>query len=332
MKRIFLLGLAAAAVLASCEKKTIDVQVPEHQKAEEGHYVTRTLVLGEQTKATTAFSGEELINDATIFVYQKNNETGTVIDYERQYITGNTTSFDLYFSDQTEYTYSFAVWANMGELTDEPVAGEILFSNEKVDDIQMRGTVEDVAEADASIITISLVRYVGKTIINKIELDWTHKMNALKTFEIVDIYVSDAAETDATGAPAYYNLDCVFTTSSMDGFLYDGVNEVLADEGVYDTDYFFYAYESADTELVIKAELDNEVMYYHFPISPADNTVKAYNVKICQIGAEDPDGELPEEAIVVSAVTLTVEAWGEQADADVSFESGSVDVVDQVNP
>lgn len=130
MRKIFYSGLMALAVLCSCNKQVIEAPVQQPQQDETGRYVKKSLHIGNMTKATASFAEENAINDATIFVYQKNNETGTTIDYEVKYITGNTTDFNLYFSDQTEYTYSFAVWANMGELTDEPVAGDILFADE----------------------------------------------------------------------------------------------------------------------------------------------------------------------------------------------------------
>lgn len=288
---------------------------------ENGRHVTKTVVLGDVTKASASFADEAKINDATVFVYQKNNETGTVIDYDRKYVTGNTVDFDLYFSDQTDYTYSFAAWVNMGELADEPVAGDILFEDEKDNDLMMRGEANDVAEADAEEVSISVVRYVGKVMVADIKLNWTNKQNALKTFELIDIYVANAGDSDATLPVAAYNVDGVFTTSAMDGFLYDDMGAaVLADAGIYDQDHVFYAYDAATTEIVIQAELDDEVMYYHFPIAPADNTFKSYSIEIKQIGAEDPLGELPEETIVVSTVTLSVEGWSNQADEDIVFQ------------
>lgn len=311
----------AAVAVVSCNKVTVNVDPQVPQKDETGRYVQKSVSLGNLTKATASFADEAKINDATIFVYQKNNETGAVIDYERKYITGDNTTFDLYFSDQTDYTYTFAAWVNMGDIADEPVAGDILFADEKNNDLMMRGKTENVAEADAETVSISVVRYVGKVMVADIKLDWKHKMNALKTFELIDIYVANAGDSDADVPVAAYNVDGVYTSGAMDGFLYDSMcASVLADGATYDQDHVFYAYDAATTEIVIKAELDDEVMYYHFPIAPADNTYKSYSVTIKQIGAEDPLGELPDETIVVSAVTLSVEGWSNQADGDIVFE------------
>lgn len=333
MKKIYFSGLMALALLCSCNKEVVNSPVVKPAEDATGHYVTRSVVIGDATtKATSAFAGEEAINDATIFVYQTNVETGTTIDYERKYISGNTTTFDLYFSDQTEYQYSFAVWANMGDLADEPVAGDIKFADEKDDDLQMRGETNNVKEADAETVGVSLVRYVGKTIIDGITLDWTHDMNALKTFEILEIYVANAAADDAAAPVATYNLNGVYNeeAAQINHFLWDDVASYVLDNGAkYSQAHYFYAYESATTEVVIKAELDDEVMYYHFPINPTDNTVKQYSVTIKQIGASDPLGELPEETIVVSTVTLSVEEWGNQTPGDVSFEGGDVTVTDR---
>lgn len=327
MKRFFIAAMAAAALVA-CNKE-VDVKVETPAEDLTGHYVTKSVVLGngKTTKATASFADEAKINDATIFVYQTNNETGKTIDYEVQYVTGNTAEFQLYFSDQTVYTYSFAVWVNMGALDEEPVAGEIVFADEKNNDLMMRGGIEDVAEADAEEIAISVKRYVGKVQIADIKLDWNFKKNALKTFELLEIYVANAAEDDSETPVAAYNVDGVYATSAMDGFLWDNMGQtVLADMGTYEQDHVFYAYDvpavspALGTEVVIKAQLDEEVMYYHFPIAPADNTYKSYSVTIKQAGAEDPLGELPEETIVVSTVTLNVEGWETQADGEIVFE------------
>lgn len=320
MKKYFIIAIMAFAAAAACNKVVVNEQ-PAVKEDLTGHYVTKTVTLGNETKATASFADEAKINDATVFVYQKNNETGTVIDYDVKYVTGNTVDFDLYFSDQTVYTYTFAAWVNMGELTDEPVAGDIFFADEKSDDLMMRGKTEDVAEADAEAVTVPVTRYVGKVMVADIKLDWKHKMNALKKFELIDIYVANAGDSDAATPVAAYNLDGAYVSSAMDGFLYDSMASFeLADGATYDQDHVFYAYDAASTEIVIKAELDDEVMYYHFPIAPADNTYKSYSITIKQIGAEDPLGELPEETIVVSTVTLTVEGWNNQADGEIVFE------------
>lgn len=321
MKRIFLAAMAVAA-LASCNKSEVVDQKPSQVEDLNGRYVAKSIVLGgPASKATASFADEDKINDATIFVYQTNKETGVTIDYDVQYVTGNVAEFQLYFSDQTEYSYDFAAWVNMGELDDEPVAGEIVFADERNDDLMMRGTTTGVLEASAEEVSIPVTRYVGKTQISDITLDWKFKKNALKTFKLLDIYVANAAKDDSEVPVAEYNLDGVYTASSMDGFLYDPMNQyILADEAKYETSHVFYAYDAATTEVVIKAELDGEVMYYHFPITPADNTYKAYSLTIKQAGAQEPLGELPEETIVVSTVTLNVEGWITSEKEDVVFE------------
>lgn len=328
MKKIFFAVMAVAA-LAACNKNALPEQKPSQVEDLTGHYVTKSVVLGDtgKTKATESFADEAKINDATIFVYQTNVETGNTIDYHVEYISGATAEIELYFSDQTEYTYTFAAWVNMGELADEPVAGDIIFADEKNDDLMMRGITEDVAELGSETVSIPVTRYVGKVMVADITLDWKFKKNALKTFELVEIYVANAGKDDSETPVAEYNLNGVYTSTAMDGFLYDSMNDfVLADEATYEQDHVFYAYdvpataEALGTEVVIKAKLDGEEMYYHFPITPSDNTFKAYNITIKQAGAEEPLGELPEETIVVSTVTLAVEGWSTSANEDVVFE------------
>ena len=317
-----LFAIMAVAAMVSCNKTPVSEGSQAQGEDQTGRYVTKSVVFGkETTKALASFADEDKINDATIFVYQKNTETGTTIDYEVKYISGNSAEFQLYFSDQTVYTYSFAVWVNMGELTDEPVAGDIIFSDEKNDDLQMRGTKNNIGEADSETISIPVTRYVGKVMVSEINLDWKFKKNALKTFELLDIYVANSAETDAVAPSPAYNVNGVFTSTAMDGFLYDSMNQtVVADEGKYEQDHIFYAYETESTEIVIKAQLDGEEMYYHFPIKPEDNTFKSYKITIKQAGASEPLGELPEETIVVSTVTLSVEGWNNQEEGDIVFE------------
>ena len=321
MKNIYSFILLSLLAFVSCNK--ISDETPGvREDGKGGRYVTQSFVIGDPfTRSTSSFTDEAKINDATIFVYQKNMSTGVMIDYDRKYVKTNTVSFDLYFSDQTEYQYSFAVWVNMGDLADEPTDGAVKFANEVKNDIQMRGTLNNLTEDNVGTISIPVVRYVGKVNIQEIKLNWKNTQNSLKTFKLLEVYVANAATDDSANPSVGYNSNGVRSASTMDGFIYDNMGSTtLTNTGTYTTDHIFYAYDHPSTEFVIKASLDGQVMYYHYPIEPADNTYKAYNVEIKQAGSTTPLGELPEESIVVSTITLSVQGWNNLGSKDVIFQ------------
>ena len=314
MRKILSFAAIAAFVLgcSSCNKQA----VPEQGEGTVIKTVSVDLGGSTRTRAASALAGEATINDATLFVWQHNGVSEPVL-YAKTYAEATVFNFDLMFSDQTEYTYTINAWANMGELSAEPADSEVLFSNESADGVQMKGSKTGITQATAESVTIDMQRYVGKITVSEVAVEWTNEQNALQEFTLKSMYIANAGDK-AEGAVAAYNVGGTYVSSTMDAMLYSPVSSVIADGAKYSTPQMMYAYGSGTTELVLECELGGQTMYYHVPYEPEANTHRAFKLTIRQSGADEPLGELPEEAIVANVTTLNVLGFDESED-DVDF-------------
>lgn len=290
------------AGIVGCQKQTV-----EAPSLREGEVVkTFSVNLGDRaTRASSALSGEGAIDDATLFVWQHNGSTDETILFQKAYAESSTFEFSLLFSDQTEYTYTINAWVNMGELTEEPADGAILFSNEEATGLQMKGSKSGIDQSSASAVTIDIKRFVGKITVAEVALEWTNDQNALQDFTLKNIYVANAGDK-AEGATATYNVGGVYASTAMDAMLYSPVNSVIANGAAYSTPQMMYAYGSGSTAIVLECDLGGQTMYYHLPYEPEWNTHRLFRFTVRQAGAETPLGDLPEEAIEASVTTLNV--------------------------
>ena len=311
MKRFLTFAAIAAFVLgcSSCNKQV----VPEQGEGTVIKTVSVDLGGSTRTRAASALAGEATINDATLFVWQHNGVSEPVL-YAKTYAEATVFNFDLMFSDQTDYTYSINAWANMGELDAEPADSEVLFSNESTDGVQMKGSRTGITQATAESVTIDMQRYVGKITVSEVAVEWTNEQNALQEFTLKSMYIANAGDK-AEGAAAAYNVDGTYVSSAMDAMLYSPVNSVIADGAKYSTPQMMYAYGSGTTALVLECELGGQTMYYHVPYEPEANTHRAFKLTIRQLGADEPLGELPEEAIVANVTTLNVLGFDEDEES-----------------
>ena len=311
MRKILSFAAIAAFLLgcSSCNKQA----VPEQGEGTVIKTVSVDLGGSTRTRAASALAGEATINDATLFVWQHNGVSEPVL-YAKTYAEATVFNFDLMFSDQTEYTYTINAWANMGELAAEPADGEVLFSNESADGVQMKGSKTGITQAIAESVTIDMQRYVGKITVSEVAVEWTNEQNALQEFTLKSMYIANAGDK-AEGAVATYNVGGTYSASAMDAMLYSPVSSVIADGAKYSTPQMMYAYGSGTTELVLECELGGQTMYYHVPYEPEANTHRAFKLTIRQAGADEPLGELPEEAIVANVTTLNVLGFDEDEES-----------------
>ena len=311
MKKFLTFAAIAAFVLgcSSCNKQA----VPEQGEGTVIRTVSVDLGGSTRTRAASALAGEATINDATLFVWQHNGVSEPVL-YAKTYAEATVFNFDLMFSDQTEYTYTINAWANMGELDTEPADNAVLFSNESADGVQMKGSRTGITQATAESVTIDMQRYVGKITVSEVAVEWTNEQNALQEFTLKSMYIANAGDK-AEGAAAAYNVDGTYVSSAMDAMLYSPVNSVIADGAKYSTPQMMYAYGSGTTALVLEFELGGQTMYYHVPYEPEANTHRAFKLTIRQTGADEPLGELPEEAIVANVTTLNVLGFDEDEES-----------------
>ena len=311
MKKFLTFAAIAAFVLgcSSCNKQAL----PEQSEGTVIKTVSVDLGGSTRTRAASALAGEATINDATLFVWQHNGVSEPVL-YAKTYAEATVFNFDLMFSDQTEYTYTINAWANMGELSAEPADSDVLFSNESADGVQMKGSKTGITQATAESVTIDMQRYVGKITVSEVAVEWTNEQNALQEFTLKSMYIANAGDK-AEGAVAAYNVGGTYVSSTMDAMLYSPVSSVIADGAKYDTPQMMYAYGSGTTELVLECELGGQTMYYHVPYEPEANTHRAFKLTIRQAGADEPLGELPEEAIVANVTTLNVLGFDEDEES-----------------
>ena len=311
MKKFLTFAAIAAFALgcSSCNKQV----VPEQGEGTVIKTVSVDLGASTRTRAASALAGEATINDATLFVWQHNGVSEPVL-YAKTYAEATVFNFDLMFSDQTEYTYTINAWANMGELAAEPADGEVLFSNESADGVQMKGSKAGITQATAESVTIDMQRYVGKITVSEVAVEWTNEQNALQEFTLKSMYIANAGDK-AEGAVATYNVGGAYVSSAMDAMLYCPVSSVIADGAKYTTPQMMYAYGSGTTELVLECELGGQTMYYHVPYEPEANTHRAFKLTIRQAGADEPLGELPEEAIVANVTTLNILGFDEDEES-----------------
>ena len=311
MRKILSFAAIAAFVLgcSSCNKQA----VPEQGEGTVIKTVSVDLGGSTRTRAASALAGEATINDATLFVWQHNGVSEPVL-YAKTYAEATVFNFDLMFSDQTEYTYTINAWANMGELAAEPADSEVLFSNESADGVQMKGSRTGITQATAESVTIDMQRYVGKITVSEVAVEWTNAQNALQEFTLKSMYIANAGDK-AEGAVATYNIGGTYSASAMDAMLYSPVSSVIADGAKYSTPQMMYAYGSGTTALVLECELGGQTMYYHVPYEPEANTHRAFKLTIRQAGADEPLGELPEEAIVANVTTLNVLGFDEDEES-----------------
>ena len=314
-KSFYAAVLAAFSLLAACNK----VQQLEPTGSSAGDFFKTVKVdLGAATKAVS----ESAVNDATLFVYQNNGKTGESILYHQVYGPGSTFEVDLLFSDQTTYTYDIKAYANMGELAAE--GGEVLFTGESESGLQLHGQSLSVGEADASAVTVDMSRYVGKVTVSKVAVDWTND-HGQQDLKLVSVYLANVP--GKVGGEPEYNVDGGFVSSAMDALIYRPVGSEIADGESYTTAQSMYGYAGTDCALVLECELAGEKMYYHVPYSPEANTHRAFRITIRQNGADTPLGELAQEAIEVSVVTLNVLGFDDsEQEVDFGSDNGNVDL------
>ena len=311
MKKILFMAvsLAAAFSLVSCE------ETPEIQ----GRTFTKNIQvdLGAETRAIS----ESTINEATLFVYQKNNNTGETVLFDKK--SGSETQFDfeLIFSDAVQYTYDIKAYANMGNLQAEPE--EILFSNENEEGLQFHGELGSINETSESSVTIDMIRYIGKITIKKIELSMPENIT-VSDFIINSIYLANVAEK--VGGEAYYNTDGYHTVTPMDSFLYKELDMYLGTDGYFTGTETLYGYATENSYLMIDCSMGGKQMYYRVPFTSSANVNSVYNISICELGSETPFGEPMTDSIIATKVLYNVVDYATNKGTVTIGDKGSTDV------
>ena len=255
-------------------------------------------------KSTTSASGEFSINEATVFVYQTDGSTGIESLYDVIHTDSESIDVPLLFNGQTEYTYRFEAYANMGEKTQEP--SEVLFSQESAEGFQMHGTLDGIGQSTATEAVVPLERYAGRVIVESVKLSWKQSENSSQDFTLKRLWLENTAET--YGGAASYNLGGTYTECPMDQFLLSEVNQVIGNGSSYDISHYLYGYGAEGSALVLECEWAGRTMYYHLDCELASNRSMNYRLTIHQTGAETPLGEITDDALT-NAGSLSATEW-----------------------
>lgn len=292
----------------SCQVQVI----PDATFVPEGEFRSVTVCLDKpETRASLSASGENVIVDATVFVWQRNQATGIEVLYGKSYGVMDSFSFDLLFSDAIDYYYRFEAYVNMGELDAVPDVEDVLFMDESTSAFQMTGSSAAVNRDNSGSVVIDMKRYVGKITVGSVTLDWLNKRNSFTDFTLKNVYVANAG-FDASGSLAgYNNISGAYLFSEKDVMLYSPVDAVIPDGGVYDTAQYMYAYGSGSTAIVLECDHGGEIMYYHVPYEPERNSHCVFEFIVHQKGADEPLGALPDEAVEVYVSSVNVFEWVE---------------------
>ena len=170
MKRIHFFAASAAAMicLGACNKNLAPAGT--HETSEDFIKDFSLSLFNDAVKSSTSAAGESTIEEATVFVYQKNGSTDEETLYQTVYTRTGDINVPLLFNNLTEFTYRFDAYANLGELSQKP--DDVLFSNETEERFQMHGTLEEVSQEDASEATVQMKRYAARVIVNSVKLNW----------------------------------------------------------------------------------------------------------------------------------------------------------------
>ena len=293
MKRIHSFAACAAAIicLGACNKNLAPAGTPE---VSEDFIKEFSLSLSnDAVKSSAAAAGESVIEEATVFVYQKNGSTDEETLYQTVHTRTGDINIPLLFNNLTEFTYRFDAYANLGELSQKP--DDILFSNEAAERFQMHGTLEEVSQEDVAQATVQMKRYAARVIVNSVKLNWKNEVNASQAFTLKRIWLANTAEV--SGGNASYNLGGVWSSSQMDGFLISEVNQVIGHGEKYDIPHYLYGYGAEGSSLVLECQWAGRTMYYHVDCPLSANSSTIYNFSIHQTGSDEPLGDITDDAL-----------------------------------
>ena len=293
MKRIHFFAASAAAMicLGACNKNLAPAGT--HETSEDFIKDFSLSLFNDAVKSSTSAAGESTIEEATVFVYQKNGSTDEETLYQTVYTRTGDINVPLLFNNLTEFTYRFDAYANLGELSQKP--DDVLFSNETEERFQMHGTLEEVSQEDASEATVQMKRYAARVIVNSVKLNWKNEENASQAFTLKRIWLANTAEI--SGGEASYNMGGVWSSSQMDGFLSSEVNQVIGHGAKYNIPHYLYGYGAEGSSLVLECEWAGRTMYYHVECPLSANSSSTYNFSIHQTGSDEPFGEITDDAL-----------------------------------
>lgn len=301
-----LASLAFATV--SCSKETNQVQ--------KDSILTVSIEFFNSTmKSTEAYADESKINDVKLFVDKVEPTTGDAEPYAEYYCTTGSVEVDLEFPEDDDYAYNFRAYANFGEIADEPSV--VTFSGYFDNGMKMHGeSLVNEATASSGSLSMMLKRYVGKVIVNSVNLSLGSSYN--EPFTLDAIYIANAGKDNSILAETYYNVNGVRNITDMDQYLYEDLGGIsMANGDTHSQQHVFYAFPGLTSEeytsLVFEATYAGEKMYYTISLDfLMDNSCSVYDFIICGAGYDAPFGEkmeMTKSPLEVIVRNFTVEEW-----------------------
>lgn len=304
-------GLLVAACLASCART--DIPAGKYSGPDEFTKSFSLLLSDGATRSGDPASGESSINEASVFIYQKNCTTGMESLYQTVHTESGKIDADLLFNSEIEFVYRFEAYVNMGIQDKAP--SQVLFSSESEAGFQMHGELEGIDQHSASNAVLLLKRYVGRVIIESIRLDWKQAGNSSQDFAVRRIWLANTAEAHG-GAPAY-NTGGLLSRSDMDNLLVSEMNEKISDGGTCSKNIYLYGYGTEGTAVVLECEWAGRTMYYHIDCDLSPNRSTSMSLSIHQTGSHEPLGAVTDDALTRTG-TFAVSEWDEDK-ASISF-------------
>ncbi len=304
MKRIILIGFAAAAIAAaSCQKERIVPSVP-------GKPVVMTVNVsgGAQTRATGSFAdGEKTVNGVQVFCFDK--ATGIREDYK----SGSGTSVSLSITTGAKRIYALANCPDLSSVSGESalLATVSNFSNNSLSSFEMispTGEGAEYAVTESGTLNLTVKRIVAKVLVDKISAAFTSPSLQSADFIINKIYLVNVARSnkyDLSVTPTEYytgsedngaNVNAMIRETGLNYNLKNGVSSTVS--------HGFYVYPNSSankTKLVIEATLLGTEQIYSFEL-PSVERNNVYDITSVTITRQSGD-------LTDSEVKITVSDW-----------------------
>lgn len=316
-KLIAALVCMSSACLASCKKDFISYEPQTPQ----GKACTLTVdaSLGAQTKVTGTSdainAAEKTVSTLQVLVFRKDG----LLD---AYAKSTSASLSMTCTEGERTVYAIVNGADMSSVsTKAALDGKVLDLSENAPNKLVMMGSRTVTLPSESAVTVDVVRFVSRIVINKISRNFESAALGAQDFQIKRIYVSNAAGTvdyaKSKTPSKWYNAGD--TKTDLEALLSDSLMSVsVANTKSYSTPHYFYTLpnSSASTKLVIEAVLGGKTYYYPVTL-PALESNKSYEIAgltVKRPGADQPGGEVSSQDVTfgVNVIDWTTVPVSEQ--------------------
>lgn len=318
MKKIFLIGLAATAMLASCSNDET-VEMDQNSKA-----IGFSSFIDKSTRATDT----NLANLGAIEVY---GWRGDAQIFNAQEVTVDGTGNGTYSPIQywePNYTYAFeAIAPKSGEkgvtFAAAKDGGTITFVSNSETDLLYSKAADKKTDAEVTT-TPGKVHFTFKHLLSRVKFTFmnTFPANAAAKISVKDVKIKDAYKKGAitpAAADAAWNVEGADKTLSVT-FASDAVKDLVAGTGSGETEHMYLIpVATAEYTVEFTVVLDQNGATTEYPhtakITTAMEKGKSYNF----VAALNQKNVAPNELFPIE-FTATVDDWGDFTDNNITVE------------